>query len=239
MTKLFEIRGLELSYGNKKSAATVGPLDLDIFENESLGIIGESGAGKSTLGLELLGLLEFKGGRQLAGNVRTNLKSEQMSYIPQDPVSSLDPLFSIGSQLGEITKSSKEMEEALARVHLSLEKMSLKSYPHELSGGMRQRLLIAMALLRRPRLVVADEPTSSLDVTLQSEVMNLFREIKRSGVSFLFITHNLPLAASFCSRLVIMQLGRIVEFGFTEEIIKNPKNVYTQKLLKSIPRLNR
>ncbi|MCM8775967.1 MAG: ATP-binding cassette domain-containing protein, partial [Candidatus Omnitrophica bacterium] len=194
-------------------------------------------AGKSTIGLEILGLLGFKGGQRVGGNIVTDIAVEKMAYIPQDPLAALDPLFSIGHQMGEMAGSKSEIEDALRRVHLSLAKISLKSYPHELSGGMRQRVLIAMALLRRPMLIVADEPTSSLDVTLQAEIMELFREIRAAGISFLFITHNLPLAASFCDRVALLRLGKIVEMGECRDIFQNPREVYTKTLVESVPKI--
>ena len=211
---LVEMKALELAYRQRGIAErVVGPLDFEIQAGEFLAIIGESGAGKSTLGYEILDLLRFKGGMSLAGETVRRIPVAEMAYIPQDPLAALDPLFSIGSQMRELTSKKGAIEEALERAHLPLEKISLKSYPHELSGGMRQRLVIAMALLRRPQLIVADEPTSSLDVTLQAEVMHLFSEIHGQGVTFVFITHDLALAAGCATRLAVMRHGRILEVG--------------------------
>lgn len=237
---LLEIKNLELGYGNRNNfAKAAGPVSFSIEKGEALGLIGESGAGKSTLGLEILGLLRFKGGVRLAGEIVAEISPRRMAYIPQDPGAALDPLFSIGSQLRERSGNFGEIEEALGKVHLSLDKISLKSYPHELSGGMKQRVLIAMALLRQPEFIVMDEPTSSLDVTLQAEMMVLFREIRSWGLTFLFITHNLPLAASFCERIAIMQSGKIVEMGKTREIFSRPQNSYTRMLMDAVPRLEK
>ncbi|MBI3307389.1 MAG: ABC transporter ATP-binding protein [Candidatus Omnitrophica bacterium] len=237
---LIEIKNLELGYGNRENfSRALGPLSFSIQKGEAFGLIGESGAGKSTLGLELLGLLRFKGGIRLGGEIVTPPGVQTMAYIPQDPGAALDPLFSIGSQLRERSSDLAEIEKALQQVHLSLNKISLKSYPHELSGGMKQRLLIAMALLRRPSFVVMDEPTSSLDVTLQAEIMALFREIRSTGLTFLFITHNLPLAANFCGRIAIMKSGKIVEMGPTQAIFSKPESSYTRMLMEAVPRLEK
>jgi len=232
---IVQARGLCLGYEKGKVAA--GPLDLEIREGEALGILGESGAGKSTLGYEILGLLQEKGGSRVGGDLHCHLDPLEIGFIPQDPLSSLDPLFSIGSQMKELGADASEIQTALRRVHLSLDNISLKSYPHELSGGMRQRLVIAMALLRSPRLVIADEPTSSLDVTLQAEILKLFREIHAEGVAFLFITHHVLLAANFCDRLAVMQAGSIVETGTPREIMETPRHAYTAALVAAVPRL--
>jgi len=235
---LIEFRQVILTYGKGERRTVIGPLDLEVFENEALGIIGESGAGKSTAALEMLGLLALKEGARVAGEVKNRLAPREISYIPQDPLSALDPLFSIGSQLAESGAGKDLVREALTRVHLPLEKISLQSYPHELSGGMRQRVVIAMALLHKPRLIIADEPTSSLDMTLQAEVMKLFRQIRNTGVSFVFITHNLPLAANFCDRLLVMKNGKKIETGTPAQIMENPREPYTCQLVESSPRLH-
>lgn len=236
---LLRCRALKLGYGSGDHAVPVlGPLDLDLFEGEALGVLGESGAGKSTLGYEVLGLLHEKSGCRISGTLETRLRPEEIGFIPQDPLSSLDPLFSIGSQMRESGASEFEIREALERVHLPLEKISLKSYPHELSGGMRQRVVIAMALLRKPKLLVADEPTSSLDVTLQAQVVKLFREIHAQGVGFLFITHHVLLAANFCDRLVVLRAGRLIETGTPAQILESPQDAYTASLVAAVPRLS-
>lgn len=228
---------LELSYSLKDGKSTIiGPVSFSVSQGEALGIIGESGAGKSTLGFEILGLLSRKGGRRVGGHFQYHgLSCEETAFIPQDPLSALDPLFSIGSQMREVDPSMENIENVLRRVHLPLKTISLKSYPHELSGGMRQRLVIAMALLRKPRLLIADEPTSSLDMLLQAEILELFRELHRGGLSFVFITHHLPLAASFCERLLVMQDGKIVEAGAPQDLFERPAHPMTQLLVRSIP----
>jgi len=236
VSELLRVSDLELGYRTQEGIAkAVGPLSFQVFKGESLGLIGESGAGKSTLALEILGLLRYRGGIRLKGTIESTLRENEMAYIPQDPLASLNPLFSIGSHLREIEKDERKIRGVFERVRLSLTQISLKSYPHELSGGMRQRVLIAIALLSAPKLIVADEPTSSLDVTTQTEVVDLFREIKADGISFFFVTHQLPLAASFCDRVAVMQAGRIVEQGIPSAVFRNSQESYTQRLVQSVP----
>ncbi len=238
MKKIFEIQKLKLGYRiGKQIVKAAGPVDFDMAEGECLGLIGESGAGKSTLALEILGLLQWKGGLRISGDLRLYISRNEMAYIPQDPHAALDPLFSIGDQLREMARDRRRVEKVLEKVRLPLDKIGLKSYPHELSGGMKQRVLIAMALLRQPKLIVADEPTSSLDVTLQAEIMALFREIQRSGIAFLLVTHQVPLTKNFCQRAIFMRSGSVVEQGFLPEVFKNPKEAYTKALIESVPRL--
>lgn len=238
MKKILEIKNFELGYriGNERVLAA-GPVDFEMTEGECVGLIGESGAGKSTLALEILDLLRWKSGFRLGGDLHLSIDRSEMAYIPQDPHAALDPLFSIGDQLREVAADSQAVTDALKKVRLPLDKIGLKSYPHELSGGMKQRVLIAMALLRQPKLIVADEPTSSLDVTLQAEIMDLFRDIHRSGIAFLFVTHQVPLVRNFCQRAVFMRSGRIVEQGIVPEIFINPRHSYTRMLMDSVPRL--
>lgn len=236
MKTLIEVRELSLAYRiGKRLQEVVGSVSFRIGQGEALGLIGESGAGKSTLALGILDLLKIRGGERTRGEIRTSISPREIAYIPQDPLASMDPLFSIGSQMGEITRDEELIREALRRVHLSLGKISLKSYPHELSGGMRQRVLIAMALLHRPKLIVADEPTASLDVLLQAEIMRLFAEIKSQGVSFLFVTHHIPLAKAFCDCLIILRSGKAVEEGLPQKVCENPEHPYTRELMESIP----
>ncbi len=236
---LLKVRDLQIVYGHGKKQTLIGPVSFEILPGEIFGLVGESGAGKSSVGFEVLGLLNYKHGRKTGGAVETSVKCGEIAYIPQDALSSLDPLFTIGNQMREIERNSERIKEALRRVHLPLEKMSLESYPHELSGGMRQRVLIAMALLRRPKLIIADEPTSSLDPTVQAGIVSLFKEIRDAGMTFLLITHSLPLAAALCSRVAVMSEGSIVEQGEPQVIFKTPREEYTKRLVESVPRIKR
>lgn len=238
MNKLFEASRLEIAYRSKNAAIkAVGPLDFEMREGECVGLIGESGAGKSTLALEILGLLGWKSGFRVAGRLELLMNRDEMAYIPQDPQAALDPLCSIGDHLREIAKDAALIAKTLELVRLPMDKISLRSYPHELSGGMKQRVLIAMALLRRPKLIVADEPTSSLDVTLQADIMDLFRSIHASGIAFLFVTHQLLLTRDFCRRAVIMKSGLIEDQGPLPDLFFNPVNPYTRMLIDSVPKL--
>jgi ABC-type dipeptide/oligopeptide/nickel transport system ATPase component len=229
-----ELKDLRLAYGHAEHV--VGPISFEIRSGEAFGLIGESGAGKTTVALELLGLLHYRGGRRLSGVIVPKPDPQQIAYIPQDPQSGLDPLFTIGSQLSEISRDPVEVSRALDMAHLPLQKISLKSYPHELSGGMRQRLLIAMALLKKPKLIIADEPTSSLDVTLQKGILSVFNEIRQTGVTFLLITHNLPLALCFCDRIAILRYGQLLETGETEKVFRHSSHPYTRLLVESVPK---
>ena len=239
MNPLMQIERLELGYGRgPQTRRVVGPVDFEIFRGESLGVIGESGAGKSTLGLYLLGLLSEKNGRRIGGNMTSMLKPEEIAYIPQDPQASLDPLCSIGAFLREICPDRERILRTLKQVHLPARQLSLASYPHELSGGMQQRILIAAALLRTPKMIIADEPTASLDVLLQKEIMTLFSEIHGLGITFLVISHNIALAGTFCERIAIMKDGNIVEIGPTFKVFKSPEKPYTRNLIQSIPEVS-
>lgn len=240
MSPLVKILGLELVYGPKgREQPGAGPLDLWIEEGETLGMVGESGSGKSTVAYELLGLLALKGGRKVRGETVSLIRHEEIAYIPQDPLAALDPLFSVESHLREAGLGGGSPEQVLGRVGLSLKNIGLKSYPHELSGGMRQRLVIAMALLRNPRMIIADEPTSSLDLISQAGIMSLFREISGRGMTFVFITHNLPLARQFCERIAVFRKGKVVQTGTFEEILTLPADDYVRNLIAAVPALER
>lgn len=240
MCKLFQMKEIEVSYkGSDGIDNILGPFSIEMHKGESLGVIGSSGAGKSTLGLCLLGLLEEAGGKCLSGKCDIEIPISKISYIPQDPFASLDPIFTVGALLEEVNSNREEVRNALDRVHLSEKSINLKSYPHELSGGMRQRIAIAMALLLDPDLIIADEPTSSLDVLVQKDIMKLFKEINQSGIAFFFITHNIALASSFCTRIAVMHEGKICEIKSTEDLLKNPESKQTRRLLESVVRLKR
>lgn len=237
MTKnIVEINNLELGYYQDKSVKkVVGPLSFGIAESEMFALVGESGSGKSTIALEIMDILRFKQGKRISGSVSLNLDRKDIAYIPQDPKASLDPLFTIGDQMKELGVKKADLENVLEKVKLPLKNISLKSYPHELSGGMLQRLLIGMAFLKRPKLIIADEPTSSLDVINQSEIMKLFSSLRSVGVSILYITHNIPLAMDLCSKIAILYKGNIVETGNSEDIYLKPTCEFTKKLLNAVP----
>lgn len=230
-----------------------------IKKGESLCLVGESGSGKSTIGLAIAMslpsnarishgriLLEGKDIVSLDENERKKLRGKRVSIIFQDPAATLNPLFTIGQQMRDVAihgvgleekTAAERVRELLGLVGLPDPERILNSYPHQLSGGMLQRINIAIALLGNPSLLVADEPTTMLDVTLQAQILELLLELKESlGLSMLFITHNLGVAAEMCDRTVVLYAGMIMEYGLTEKLLLNPKHPYTYKLLLSVPR---
>ena len=215
---------------------------------------GESACGKSTLGLSIIRMLS---GGKTQGKIVFNDESildidetkfnedyrwKKISMVFQGAMNSLDPVFTINEQFLEILKqhnfqgdSKQVISDAMNSVNL--DETVLKKYPHELSGGMKQRVVIAMALLLKPKFVIADEPTTALDVLIQAQIINLLKSLKKSGMSFMLITHDLAVLSEIADKIGIMYGGQIIEFGSSEEIYKNPKHPYTQGLLKSIPTL--
>lgn len=232
----------------------VEDVNFDLPEGQSIGIAGESACGKSTLGLSIIRMLS--GGRTqgkivLDGESILDLSENEfnkkyrwkkISVIFQGAMNSLDPVFTIKDQFVEILKHHNfqgDIETTIQNaIHsVSLDEEILKKYPHELSGGMKQRVIIAMALLLKPQFVIADEPTTALDVLIQAQIINLLKELKREGMSFMLITHDLAVLSEISDKIGIMYGGQMVEFGSSFEIYKNPKHPYTQGLLKSIPTL--
>jgi len=216
--------------------------------------VGESGSGKTQTAFSILGLLP-RGGRVVAGSIRfegvelagadrrvlQRLRGTGIAYVPQEPMSNLDPSYRIGRQLVEpmvtvLGISAKEAERRalalLARVGIADPRRTFDAYPHEISGGMAQRVLIAGAVSCNPRLLIADEPTTALDVTVQAEVLDLLRELQQeSGMGVVLVTHNLGVVADLCDRVVVMQRGRVVEEGTVHEVFQAPQDAYTRTLL--------
>ena len=234
MSVLIEVKDLVLGYPH---GPRFGPLTFALAEGEAFALVGESGAGKSTIALALMDVLRFKGGKRLTGKIKRHCTKREIAYVPQDPAAAFDPLFTIGHQIRELGCSADAVRDVLEKVNLPLKSISLKSYPHELSGGMLQRLMIAMALVRRPKLLIADEPTSSLDMIHQAEIMKLFHAVRSEGISILFITHHLPLAMDLCSRMAVLCDGKIVETGAPQTIFQNPAHEFTMRLLAAVPML--
>ncbi|MCA1798419.1 MAG: ABC transporter ATP-binding protein [Xanthomonadaceae bacterium] len=236
-------------------------LDFALYPGETLGIIGESGAGKSQAVLAVLGLLPTNGratgsaryrGRELIGMPGSELnavRGARIALVFQDPMSSLNPYLRIRTQMVEVLAHHAGLRgvEARRRAVAMLEAVRipdavrvLERYPHEFSGGMRQRVMIAMALLCDPDILVADEPTTALDVTVQAQVLEILRDLQRSrGIATLLITHDLGVVAGQCDRVLVMYAGRIVESGSVDGIFNQPQHPYTADLLRSIPRLDR
>lgn len=254
MTNLPLLQITDLSLGSKKTLLLKN-VSLHVHQNEVVALVGESGSGKSMLAKAIMGVLPSKEIRIQEGEIffrserlseknLQKIRGKQLSYIPQSPLSSLNPLMSIGSQLMEtIDTSQKEGKKQLFEKTVSLlESVGFfdplriyKSYPHELSGGMRQRVLIALSLINTPALLIADEPTTALDVTLQSEIMQLLLSIKEQfGLGILFITHDLGLVAQIASRAIILKNGEIIEEGSVENVFSYPQKNYTKKLLNSL-----
>jgi oligopeptide/dipeptide ABC transporter ATP-binding protein len=252
-------------YLNRGIVRAVDGVDLELAEGETLGIVGESGSGKTMTSLSILRLLPKPSGRIVDGAITLDgidllkLSEEEMvrdwrgsriSMISQDPLTSLNPVFTIGDQVGapfryhKLARGSgavrRAVEAVLSRVRIPSPAKRIDDYPHQFSGGMRQRVVTGMAIACSPRLLLADEPTSALDVTIQVQMMELFRELQRdSGIGIIMITHDLGVAAGICHRIAVMYAGRVVESGDVREIFRNPAHPYTRGLLSSIPHLGR
>ena len=262
MSNLLEIRNLKTSFltGGGEVQAVRG-VSISIGRGESVGIVGESGSGKSVTFLSVLQLLastgKVQGGQILFDGIdlvpmsrkqMRSIRGNQISMIFQDPMSSLNPLIPVGKQVGEMLwahnrampKAEQERRtlELFRMVKIPEPEKRLKSFPHEFSGGMRQRVMIAMALACRPSLLIADEPTTALDVSIQDQILKLMRKLQAEfGMSILFITHDLGVVAELCSRVVVMYGGLIMEEAPIDDIFESPMHPYTQGLLASIPSL--
>ena len=250
------IEGLHVAFGGRD---VVHGVDIAVGPGEMVALVGESGSGKSVTALAVMGLLgrngQISGGRiQLGGRdisgLRENelraLRGVDMAMVFQDPGTALNPAFSVGRQITDVLHAHRDLgrvaaqEEAaalLTSVGISDATRRLKLFPHELSGGMRQRVLIAMAVACQPHLLIADEPTTALDVTVQAQVVTLLRDLcARRGIALLFISHNLDLVAEFCDRIVVMYRGRIVEAASTQALFSSPRHPYTRMLLDAVMR---
>ena len=249
------VNGLSSRYTSSKGPVyAVDDVDFELDSGTSIGIAGESACGKSTLGLSIIRMLSggtttgkiiFEGTSLLdmsESDFNEKYRWKQISMIFQGALNALDPVFTINEQFLEILKqhnfhgdSKQIILDAINSV--SLDKLVLKKYPHELSGGMKQRVIIAMALILKPKFVIADEPTTALDVLIQAQIVNLLKTLKKTGMSLMLITHDLAVLSEIADKIGIMYAGQMVEFGSSEEIYKNPKHPYTQGLLESIPTL--
>lgn len=259
---LVDIKNEKLSFftpvGEVKA---LNDVSIHLKEGEVLGIVGESGSGKSVTAYSLMGLTAHPG-KLISGELNFNghqienmteremrqIRGNEISIIFQDPMTSLNPVYTIGNQITEVIRlhTDKTRQEAKARAKELLELVGineperrLKQYPHELSGGMRQRVMIAIALACEPKLLIADEPTTALDVTIQAQILELMMELKdKLGMAIIMITHDLGVVASMCERIAVMYAGRIVEYGTADDIFYHPKHQYTKGLIRSIPRLD-
>ncbi len=249
------VKGLSAKYNSSKGPVyAVDDVDFELEDGKSIGIAGESACGKSTLGLSLIRMLsggKIDGEILFDGESLLDMKEsdfdekyrwKKISMVFQGAMNSLDPVFTIKEQFLEILKQHNyhgDMKQVIsdAIYSVSLDEPVLKKYPHELSGGMKQRVVIAMALLLKPKFVIADEPTTALDVLIQAQIVNLLKNLKKDGMSFMLITHDLAVLSEIADMIGIMYGGHMVEFGSSQEIYKNPKHPYTQGLLESIPTL--
>ncbi len=259
---LVDIKNERLSFFTPAGEVkALNDVSIHLKEGEVLGIVGESGSGKSVTAYSLMGLTAYPG-RLIGGTLEFNghhindmtekdfrkMRGNEVSIIFQDPMTSLNPVYTIGNQIEEVIllHTDKNKQEAHERARELLELVGinepekrLKQYPHELSGGMRQRVMIAIALACEPKLLIADEPTTALDVTIQAQILELMLALKEKlGMAIIMITHDLGIVANMCEKIAVMYAGHIIEYGTTDDIFYNPKHEYTKGLLKSIPRLD-
>ncbi len=261
MSALLEVRGLRVAFETRRGPLiAIDDVSFDIAEGEILGMVGESGAGKSVTGTAILGLLDPPA-RRIAGEIRLDgeridtlppeamrrLRGRRIGAIFQDPLTSLDPLFTLGQQLVETILVHEPIgaEAARARALSLLAEVGIPApearfhqYPHQLAGGMRQRVVIALALCAQPRLVIADEPTTALDVSTQAQIIELLKRLARThGTAVLLITHDMGVIAETADRVAVLYAGRLAEIGPVRDIVHAPKHPYTEGLMGAIPRL--
>lgn len=261
--KLLEVKDLHVSFKTYAGEVkAVRGISFDVNKGECVGIVGESGCGKSVTSQSIMQLLKtppamYKQGQiifegedllQKKEKEMRSIRGNQISMIFQDPMTTLNPTQKIGTQIMEVLMEHKKMskkdayeeaEKMLRLVSMSEPHKRMEQYPHEFSGGMRQRAMIAIALACSPKLMIADEPTTALDVTVQAQILELLQEIqKKVGMSIMLITHDLGVVAKMCDRVVVMYAGQIVEQGSVEEIFNHPSHPYTRGLLKAVPRMD-
>lgn len=259
---LLQVKDLEVSFfTNAGEVKAVRKISYDLKFGEVIGIVGESGSGKSVSSYALMGIIP-EPGKVIGGDIvfdgakilektegdLQKIRGKDVGMIFQDPMTSLNPVFTVGHQIEESLKRHTELNktqrterivELLKLVGINQPEKRVKQYPHELSGGMRQRIMIAMSLACNPKLLIADEPTTALDVTIQAQIIELLKELKEKiNMSIIFITHDLGVVADICDKIAVMYAGTVVERGSVEEIFYKPQHPYTKGLLKSIPRVD-
>jgi ABC-type dipeptide/oligopeptide/nickel transport system ATPase component len=255
--RLLDIKKLSVSYLNRGVfTKAVEDADLFIRKGEMIGLVGESGCGKSSLALAILRLIDppgkidgeiiWKGSdiMKFSSSEMREVRGGDISMVFQDPFSSLNPVLKVGEQIAEIFRIHQDYPkkeawdmavEMLKKVHIDDPEKRANDYPHQFSGGMKQRVAVAVACALSPDLIIADEPTTALDVTMQKSILELLKELK---ITILFISHNIALVSSFCGRIYVMKDGRIVEEGAAENIVNDPKDPYTAKLVNSFKELS-
>jgi peptide/nickel transport system ATP-binding protein len=261
---LLEIRGLQTDFATDDGTVrAVDGVDLTIDRSETLGIVGESGCGKTVTALSALKLIAMPPGRIAGGQIlwlgrdlvplgpaaMRRIRGKEIGIIFQEPMTSLNPVYSVGEQIAEAVREHEGLGrrgaferavEMLALVHIPNPARRARDYPHQFSGGMRQRVMIAMALSCSPQLLIADEPTTALDVTIQAQILDLLGEMKsRFGTAIMLITHAMGVVAETAQRVAVMYAGKVVEEAPVEELFARPRHPYTQGLIRSIPRLDR
>jgi peptide/nickel transport system ATP-binding protein/oligopeptide transport system ATP-binding protein len=258
---LVEVDGLSIEFPTKAGwARVVEDVSFEIIRREAIGLVGESGSGKTVTSLALLGLTAAQGGRVASGTVRVAgtdvtkssearlavIRGREIGVIFQHALHSLDPAFTVGQQISEVVRRHTGMSrkaamgraiELLNDVHIPEADRRARDYPHQFSGGMLQRAMIAMALSCDPQLLIADEPTTALDVTVQAQILDLLREVQeRAGTAIVLVSHNLAVIAEMCDRVAVMYAGQVVEQGNVEDVFLHPAHPYTEGLLGSVPR---
>ena len=260
---LLRVENLHVSFKTDLAMVrAVRGVSFDVLPGETVGLVGESGSGKSVTNLALMGLVPKPPGRIDDGKViyegkdllgatdqeMQSIRGRRIAMIFQDPMTALNPLMTVGQQITEMTRlhlglnrkqANQKAAEMLELVGISGASKRLRDYPHQFSGGMRQRVMIAMALSCEPDLLIADEPTTALDVTIQAQILDLLRDLqKRNGTSIIMITHDLGVVAEICHRVLVMYAGQVVEKADVHSLFKTPKHPYTQGLLRSLPRFD-
>ena len=260
---LLEIRGLKVHFNTDDGMVrAVDGVDLSVGRGETLGVVGESGCGKTVTAMTVLKLIAMPPGRIVAGQIlwkgrdlvpldprdMRHIRSKEIAIVFQEPMTSLNPVYTVGEQIAEVVRLHQGLEgrqaldrsiEMLRLVHVPAPERRVHDYPHQLSGGMRQRVMIAMALACNPELLIADEPTTALDVTIQAQILDLIAEMKdRLGMAVMLITHAMGVVAETCERVAVMYAGHVVEEASVEDLFARPLHPYTQGLIKSIPRID-
>lgn len=260
--KLLEVRNLQTEFSTPAGVVpAVRNVSFDLDPSETVGIVGESGSGKSVTAMSILRLIKSPPGRIVGGTVKykgvdlleqddaymRSIRGNRISMIFQEPMTSLNPLMTVGEQISEVAQlhlklgareSKNRAVELLKKVQIPSPEKRIKDYPHHMSGGMRQRVMIAMALACDPEILIADEPTTALDVTIQSQIMDLILGLKEEfGSSVIMITHDLGVIAEMAQRVVVMYAGQVVEVGSVFDIFDDPQHPYTRSLLRSVPKL--
>jgi peptide/nickel transport system ATP-binding protein len=261
--RLLEVRGLKTHFSTDDGMVhAVDGVDLHIDAGETLGVVGESGCGKSVTAFTIMRLIPIPPGRIVAGEIvwrgrdllklgdeeMRAIRAKEIAMVFQEPMTSLNPVYTVGEQIAEVLRLHEGLSRraALARaadmlklVHITNPERRVNDYPHQFSGGMRQRVMIAMALSCNPKLLIADEPTTALDVTIQAQILELINDLKeRLGMAVMLITHAMGVVAESAQRVMVMYAGKVVEEAPVAEIFRSPRHPYTQGLIKSIPRLD-